>query len=96
MKVKGTKNLEAVKPAHAAPEARRAAVRDRVSTDAAARLEAAVTEAQRQAGLDRAARLEALEAAVKSGVYRPDPQRIAQEILYSAELAARLRAMLKR
>lgn len=96
MKVKGTKNVDSVKATQPVAGERRSTVRDRVSTGASARLEAAVAEAQRQAGLERAARLEALEAAVKSGIYRPDPQRIAQEILYSAELAARLRAMLKR
>ncbi|ACG73736.1 putative anti-sigma-28 factor, FlgM [Anaeromyxobacter sp. K] len=69
---------------------------DRVSTESLARLEAAAATARAGAAQDRAVRLEAIEAAVKQGTFRPDPQRIAQRILEDAELTAQLRAMLER
>jgi negative regulator of flagellin synthesis FlgM len=73
-------------------EASRAA--DRVSTAQTERVAAAIAEASQAAGAGRAARLRNIEAAVQSGAYRPDPQRIAQEILAEAELAARLQVLL--
>ncbi|GAO04636.1 flagellar biosynthesis anti-sigma factor FlgM [Anaeromyxobacter sp. PSR-1] len=68
---------------------------DRVSTESLARLEAAAAAARGGAAKDRAVRLEAIEAAVRQGTFRPDPQRIAQRILDDAELTARLRALLQ-
>lgn len=69
---------------------------DRVSTDDSAKVAAAVAQAAAAAGSARASHLQAIEAAVRQGTYRPDPQRIAQEILDDAELAARLQALLSR
>ncbi len=66
---------------------------DRVSTEESAKVAAAVTEASRAAVGVRASKLAAIEAAVKSGMYKPDPQRIAQEILDDAELAAKLQCL---
>jgi negative regulator of flagellin synthesis FlgM len=67
---------------------------DKVTTEASRSLAAAVGEAARSTNsAGREAKLQAIEAAVKQGTYRPDPQRIAQEILNDAELAARLQAM---
>lgn len=66
---------------------------DRVSTEASASVAAAVAEASSAAPAAREAKLQAIAAAVKGGTYRPDPQRIAQEILDDAELAARLHAL---
>jgi hypothetical protein len=37
-----------------------------------------------------------LEARVRAGGYRPDPSRVADEILQDAEVDARLQALLKR
>ena len=42
----------------------------------------------------RAAHLAALRAALENGTMKPDPQRIAQRLLTSAELDAQLRALL--
>ena len=66
---------------------------DHVSTDDSARMAAAVATASASSGSAHAARLEAIEVAVRQGTYKPDPQRIAQEILDDAELAARLQAV---
>ncbi len=73
----------------------RAEAADRVSTEESAKVAAAVTEASRAAVGVRASRLAAIEAAVKSGTYKPDPQRIAQEILDDAELAAKLQSLFR-
>jgi negative regulator of flagellin synthesis FlgM len=75
------------------PTAAREDSGDRVSTDDSARIAAAVAEASRTTAAGRSAKLQAIEAAVRRGTYRPDPQRIAQEILDDAELAARLQAL---
>jgi negative regulator of flagellin synthesis FlgM len=66
---------------------------DRVSTEDSARVEVALAAARENAGSARAAKLQAIESAVRQGTYRPDPRRIAQEILDDAELAARLQAL---
>ena len=72
-----------------------AAGEERVSvSDSAAEFRAAVEEAKRSAGQSRAARLDALKSAIKQGHYRPDAQRIADQILEEAELNASLRALL--
>jgi negative regulator of flagellin synthesis FlgM len=69
---------------------------DRISTDDSARVAAVVSAAQENAGSGRTAKLRAIETAVRQGTYRPDPQRIAQEILDDAELAARLQALFRK
>ncbi len=66
---------------------------DRVSTDDSAKVAAAVAQASKTANAGRSAKLQAIEAAVRQGTYKPDPQRIAQEILNEAEVAARLQAL---
>ena len=66
---------------------------DRVSTDDSAKIAAAVAQATKSASAGRSAKLQAIEAAVRQGTYKPDPQRIAQEILDDAVLAARLQAL---
>jgi len=73
-----------------------AAPPDRVSTDETARLARVVAAARQGADASRAARVEAIEAAIRQGTLRPDPQRIAQKILDDAELTAMLRALLDR
>ncbi|HEY7725431.1 MAG TPA: flagellar biosynthesis anti-sigma factor FlgM [Anaeromyxobacteraceae bacterium] len=69
---------------------------DRVSTEESARVAAAVAAAARRGGGSRAQMLHAIETAVRQGTYRPDPGRIAQQILDEAELAARLQILLGR
>ena len=81
-------------PAKSAPE--RAGAADRVTTDDSAKVAAAVAAAAQSSSAGHTARLAAIEAAVRQGTYRPDPQQIAQEILDEAELAARLQAIFSR
>jgi anti-sigma28 factor (negative regulator of flagellin synthesis) len=69
--------------------------KDRVSVTATKDVEASVEVAHRAAGGKRAARLERLEAEVRSGTYRPDPSRVAEQILSDAEVDARIAAMLQ-
>jgi len=69
---------------------------DRVSTEESARVAAAVAAAKRHGGGARAEMLQAIEASVRQGTYRPDPSRIAQRILDEAELAARLQLLMNR
>ncbi len=100
MKVKDTSEIKAV-DANRTPESKRTqAARvqtsDTVTTESKAELEAAVAAARQSMGQNRTARLEAIEAAVRNGTYKPDPQRIAQQILDDAELSAVLQSLLKR
>ncbi|MEW6433351.1 MAG: flagellar biosynthesis anti-sigma factor FlgM [Myxococcota bacterium] len=78
----------------AAP-ARAAEERDRVSLERTKRLEAEVDRAKVSAGAARAAQLEALAAAIRNGTFKPSPQQLAEKLLQSAEIDARLRALLE-
>jgi negative regulator of flagellin synthesis FlgM len=69
---------------------------DRVSTEESAKIAEAIRQASQSANAGRAAKLRSIETAVRQGTYRPDPQRIAQQILDDAEVAARLQAMLRK
>jgi len=51
--------------------------------------------ARRSAHAQRAVRLREVEASVRSGSYSPDAAQIAQKILASAELDARLQTLLR-
>jgi len=64
------------------------------ATAAAARNSTAVSTTRSAAGARHAARLQQLEAQVRSGGYKPDPSRVAEQILSDAEVDARLQAML--
>jgi len=81
-----------------APSPEVGAAKDRVTVGGEAReIEAAVAAAKQAAGGNaRAARLERLEAQVRAGGYRPDPSRMAEQILADAEIDARLQAMIRR
>ena len=97
MKITDTSQVKALSPSKL-PEPGRAPAAprdpgDRVSTDDSAKIAAAVAQASRSATAGRSVKLRSIEAAVRQGTYRPDPQRIAQEILNDAELAARLQAI---
>jgi flagellar biosynthesis anti-sigma factor FlgM len=98
MKVKETSSIPALPAGGAEPprEGREPAARppDRVSTEQTARATAAIAAASVADGAARAARLRSIETAVQAGTYRPDPHRIAQQILDDAELSARLQAIL--
>ena len=73
--------------------AERPETEDRVSTEESAQVKATVAAATRAAAGTHSAKLAAIAAAVTAGTYRPDPQRIAQQILDEAELAAKLQAL---
>jgi len=95
MKVRDASQIKAVQPSAGADAPREAREkRERVSTAESERVSSAIAEASRGAGAARAARLRQIEAAVRQGVYRPDPQRIAQQILNEAEIAAKVQALL--
>jgi negative regulator of flagellin synthesis FlgM len=98
MKVTDTSKIKPLAP-DKPPEPGRASVAprdtgDRVSTEDSAKVAAAVAQASQMMTAGRSAKLQAIEAAVRQGTYRPDPQRIAQEILNDAVVAARLQALL--
>lgn len=101
MKVKDASEVRRV-DANRAQESRRspagagAAVPDKVSTDSKAQLDAAATAARQALGNNRTVRLEAIEAAIRQGTFKPDPARIAQRILDDAELTATLQVMLNK
>lgn len=98
MKITDASQIKALSPGQP-PEPGRppAAVRedrgDRVSTGESAKIAATIAQASKTASAGRSAKLQAIEAAVRQGTYKPDPQRIAQEILDEAEVAARLQAL---
>jgi anti-sigma28 factor (negative regulator of flagellin synthesis) len=70
--------------------------KDRVSVGVAGGQQSAtaVATTRSAAGSRHAARLQQLESQVRSGGYRPDPSRVAEQILADAEVDARLQAML--
>jgi negative regulator of flagellin synthesis FlgM len=69
---------------------------DTVSNGDAEKLARSVAIARQTAGVNRGARLQELEAAIKAGTYQPDPGRIANEILDAAQIDARLQALLSK
>jgi negative regulator of flagellin synthesis FlgM len=102
MKVKDASELRGVE-ASRPPEPKKktessssSAASDKVSNEVKAQVAAAATATRQQVGNDRAVRLEAIEAAVRQGAFKPDPNRIAQRILDDAELTAKIQALLKR
>jgi anti-sigma28 factor (negative regulator of flagellin synthesis) len=101
MKVKESGDIRPVSssstsdPSRAA-QSREAAGKERVSTEESAKLVAALEVAKQSLGASHSARLASIEAAVRSGAFKPDPQRIASQILDEAEITAMLQAMLKK
>ncbi|MDX2022241.1 MAG: flagellar biosynthesis anti-sigma factor FlgM [Deltaproteobacteria bacterium] len=78
----------------AAGQAQRAEAKpDRVSVEQTRTAAEMAQNAKKAVNEDREARLKRLEAAVKGGSYRPNPSKVAEEILAQAELDARLRAL---
>ena len=69
---------------------------DKVTTDQQRELQQAIAQAKAAAKDTRASRLAEIEAQVRKGTYRPDPARIAQQILDEAELLAKIHAILQR
>ncbi|HTP50323.1 MAG TPA: flagellar biosynthesis anti-sigma factor FlgM [Anaeromyxobacteraceae bacterium] len=97
MKVNGSSDVSSVgtgQPAEKPATAPAAAQPDKVSTDESARLSQTVSAVRAQVGAGESAKLAAIENAVRQGTYRPDPARIAEQILQDAEISASLQAML--
>ncbi|MCM2335047.1 MAG: flagellar biosynthesis anti-sigma factor FlgM [Anaeromyxobacteraceae bacterium] len=102
MKVKDASELRGIE-ANRPPEPKKktesttsSASSDKVSNEVKAQVAAAAAAARGQVGNDRSVRLEAIEAAVRQGAFKPDPNRIAQRILDDAELTAKIQALMKR
>lgn len=93
--VKGIDGVPRVKaPEDPVPDTK--APKDRVSVQAKDDTAAAAAVALQAAGGRRTARAEQIEAQVRSGGYRPDPGRVAEQILADAEIDARISAMMRR
>lgn len=69
---------------------------EKVSTSQSEDVAKAVATAQANTNASRLQVVAALATAVRQGTYKPDPQKIAQQILDDAEVIAKLQAMLKR
>ena len=102
MKVKSSSEIKPVdarrpdEPQRGSSAGRASAPPDTVSTAESAKLAAAMAAVRSQVSTARTAKLEAIEAAVRQGTFRPDPARIAQQILQDAELSAVLMALLNK
>jgi anti-sigma28 factor (negative regulator of flagellin synthesis) len=98
MKVRETTEMHGVErtPAVATEPHARPASPDKVTVENIRPPSELITAARQHATAGRAARLQELEAALKAGHYRPDAQRIADQMLSAAEVDARLRAMMQR
>lgn len=95
MKIENTK-VAVVEPlAPRAEPARKAEAATKVTTGEQARMRSLAEEAQEVSARERQQRLTDVKAQVAQGSYRPDPSRIADQILHEAETAARLRSMLR-
>lgn len=67
---------------------------DRVTLEKTQELKATIDRAKVSAGAGRAAQLQALEASLKNGTFKPNASQIADKLLQAAEVDARLRALL--
>ena len=67
--------------------------RDRITIDKSAEATEVAQAAKQAAAQVRSARIAEIEAAIRKGVYQPDPRRIAQQIISDAELMARIHLM---
>jgi len=96
MRVEDKQSAKGTDAAPAKPAADRTAVRaqtDKVSLDGARQVEAVVQAVQTSMGMDRSARLQELENAIRQGGYQPDAGQLAEKIVQAAEVDARLRAI---
>jgi anti-sigma28 factor (negative regulator of flagellin synthesis) len=78
----------------AAQAAEKKEVQDRVSFSTP-QGEAAIRSARNTADGSRAARIEEVVSAVRSGQYYPSPQQLAQKLVSEAEVEGQLRSILK-
>lgn len=98
MMIKNTTSIGAVDPAtiKQSKEEATAKVRsDRVSTAEAQQALALAHSVQAKVGSSRSAMLTQVENAIRSGTYQPSAGQLADRLLASAEIDARLQAMLR-
>jgi anti-sigma28 factor (negative regulator of flagellin synthesis) len=96
MRVEDKSSLKAADAAPAKPAGDKTVVRpqaDKVSIDGAKQVEAIVQTVQTSMGVDRSARLQELETAIRQGGYKPDAGQLAEKIVQAAEVDARLRVI---
>ena len=93
MEVKNTNNIDKIREKTEPRTPKKASMEGSSTPSVAqksAQVDVGVSQALSNAKTSRAQRLRDIEAAVRDGSYRPDPERIAEQILADAELAARL------
>src|SRR5664279_3511060 len=96
MRVEDKSTLKGAASAPVKAAGDRSAIRpqaDKVSLDGAKQVEAVVQAVRANVGVDRGARLKALENAIRQGGYRPDAGQLAEKIVQAAEVDARLRTL---
>jgi anti-sigma28 factor (negative regulator of flagellin synthesis) len=96
MRVEDKQSLKGTDAAPAKSAGDKTAVRpqaDRVSIEGAKHVEAIVQAVQTSMGVDRSARLQELETAIRQGSYQPDAGQLAEKIVQAAEVDARLSAI---
>lgn len=96
MRVEDKSSLKATDATPAKPAGDKTAVRpqaDKVSIEGAKQVEAIVQAVQTNMGVDRSARLQELETAVRQGGYQPNAGQLAEKIVQAAEVDARLKVI---
>lgn len=71
------------------------APKDRVSVEEARKVDQLVQAVRSKAGATHSARLSQIEAAIRSGGYKPNPGMLADRLLEAAEIDARIAAMMR-
>lgn len=98
MKVSKTGEVGAVSAATEKPEVRPPAGRekvDKVSTAQTEEVSRAVALARQAATGARSAKLDAIEAQIRNGTFKPSPSAIAERLLQAAEIEATIQAALR-
>jgi len=95
MKIADIRDSGIVQKAATARPADASTAVDKVNSSGAQNVAAAVLRSQGASMGSRAARLQQLTAAVRSGGYNPNPENIADQIMDAAQIDATLRSMLK-
>ena len=94
MKVTDTKPVGAVDRIAGSDAPVAAPPKDRVDVRASREAQSSVAAARSAAGSARMNRLKEIEQQVRSGGFKPDPSKVADEILQAAEVDAKLREMI--
>ncbi|MEW5847929.1 MAG: flagellar biosynthesis anti-sigma factor FlgM [Myxococcota bacterium] len=93
MRIKETTEVGALRP-ETPVESRGPPQKTETTAPPAAQVAISIANARAAADAARSARLQEIRAAVERGTYKPDPGRIADQILEAAEINARLRTLL--